>query len=48
MNTARAKLAGDGVNNTAALAIAGDGPPGITAATEEWNSGPATVTITTD
>ena len=47
LNTARRSLAGAGTQ-TAALAFGGTSPAGITAATEEFSSGPTTVTITTD
>ena len=46
LNTARERLAGCGATNTAALAFGG--APGVSAATEEWNAGPVTATITTD
>ena len=44
LSVARRALAGAGTANTSALAIGG-GNPGVSAAVEEWNSGPATVTF---
>ena len=44
LNIGRNGMGGAGADNTSALAIGGN-LPGVTAATEEWNVGPATVSF---
>jgi len=47
MNEGRQGMGQGAANNTAAVAFGGYAPPPISSATEEFNSGPATVTLTT-
>jgi hypothetical protein len=47
MNVGRQSMGGAAANNTAALAFGGYAPPPISSATEEFNAGLATKTLST-